>query len=201
MAPKQEAKSPQVVDAPPATKDDSAFGISRRGFVQASSAVALTIAFATPGQSRMMPTAEAEEGSFDPSAWISIDMDGRVKFIVHRSEMGQGVRVALPMMLADELCVDLESVDIEQAVADTKYGNQNTDGSTSIRLNWDPLRKAGAAAREMLTAAAATKMGVPASECTVASGVVEHAASGQKTPYADVVADAAKLAEIGRAHV
>ncbi len=84
--------------------------------------------------------------------------------VAHRSEMGTGIRTALPMVAADELDVEWSKVRIEQAMGNKKYGDQNTDGSNSIRSFYDPLRMAGATAKAMLIAAAAAKWGVPASD-------------------------------------
>src|SRR5207244_218127 len=81
--------------------------------------------------------------------------DGKITVMVARSEMGQGVRTALPMILAEELEADWKQIEIEQAGASTLFGDQSTGGSASIKTTWDPMRKAGAAAREMLISAAA----------------------------------------------
>ena len=88
--------------------------------------------------------------------------------MVARSEMGQGVRTSLPMILAEELEADWKQITIEQAGASTLYGDQTTGGSASVRTTWDPMRKAGAAAREMLISAAALEWGVPRSACKAA---------------------------------
>ena len=91
-----------------------------------------------------------------------------VTIIAHRSEMGTGIKTALPMVAADELDVDCKNVRVEQAIGDEKYGSQDTDGSNSIRSFYEPLRIAGATARPMLERAAAAKWGVPAAECKAA---------------------------------
>ncbi len=113
--------------------------------------------------------------------------------VVARSEMGQGVRTALPMILAEELEADWKQIEIEQAGASTLFGDQTTGGSASIRTTWDPMRKAGAAAREMLISAAALTWGVPRSACTAESGHIKHAASNRTLNYGDLVAKAATL--------
>ena len=92
--------------------------------------------------------------------------------MVPRSEMGQGVRTSLPMILAEELEADWKQITIEQVGASTLYGDQTTGGSASVRTTWDPLRNAGAAAREMLIAAAALEWGVPRSACKAENGRV-----------------------------
>ena len=107
--------------------------------------------------------------------------------------MGTGIRTALPMVLADELDVDWNRVRIEQAIGDRKYGDQNTDGSTSIRSFYEAMRQSGATARLMLERAAAAKWRVPASECVARNEQVAHAASGRKASYGELVSLAAKL--------
>jgi isoquinoline 1-oxidoreductase beta subunit len=108
--------------------------------------------------------------------------------------MGQGVRTALPMILAEELEADWKQIEIEQAGASTLFGDQTTGGSASIRTTWDPMRKAGATAREMLISAAALTWAVPRSSCTAESGHVKHAASNRQfESYGDLVAKAATL--------
>ena len=109
---------------------------------------------------------------FSPSVFLKIDSDGVVTIIVHRSEMGQGVKTALPMLVAEELEVDWDKIVIEQADADTKYGSQTTGGSTSIRRSWEPLRIAGATARIMLITAAANVWKVFSDNCYAEKGFV-----------------------------
>ena len=117
---------------------------------------------------------------FSPNAYLRITPDNKVTIVVARSEMGQGVRTALPMILAEELEADWKQIEIEQAGASTLYGDQTTGGSASIRTTWDPMRKAGAAAREMLISAAALTWNVPRSTCTAESSQVKHAATNAK---------------------
>src|SRR5207247_9294837 len=102
--------------------------------------------------------------TLNPNLFVSIDTTGAVTIIAHRSEMGQGVRTSVPMILADELEADWSRVKIEQAVGDKKYGNQYTDGSRSISDNYHTMRQFGAVARTMLEQAAAKKWGVYAAE-------------------------------------
>uniref|UniRef100_A0A7V3E647 Xanthine dehydrogenase family protein molybdopterin-binding subunit n=1 Tax=Ignavibacterium album TaxID=591197 RepID=A0A7V3E647_9BACT len=130
---------------------------------------------------------------FSPCVYLKIDSNGVVTVIVHRSEMGQGVKTALPMLIAEELEVDWENIVIEQADADTKYGSQSTGGSTSVRRNWEPLRVAGATAREMLILAAANKWKVNTSECFAENGFVINKKTNKKFSYGELVEDASKL--------
>src|SRR6476660_8597215 len=113
--------------------------------------------------------------------------------VVARSEMGQGVRTALPMILAEELEADWKQIEVEQAGASTLYGDQTTGGSASIRTTWDPMRKAGAVAREMLISAAALTWGVPRSTCTAESSHVKHAATNRSLSYGELVGKASTL--------
>src|ERR671935_231034 len=103
--------------------------------------------------------------TLNPNLFVSIDTNGLVTIIAHRVEMGQGVRTSVPMILADELEADWSRVVVEQAVGDKKYGNQYTDGSRSIRHNFDRMRQFGAVARTMLEQAAAKKWDVYSAEC------------------------------------
>src|SRR5260370_38015927 len=102
---------------------------------------------------------KSKEG-FSPNAYLRVTPDNKITIVVARSEMGQGVRTALPMILAEELEADWKQIEIEQAGASTLYGDQTTGGSASVRTTWDPMRRAGAAARGMLISGAALSGGV-----------------------------------------
>lgn len=136
--------------------------------------------------------ADAAKAAWNPSVYLGIETDGTVIIVTHRSEMGTGIRSVLPTVLADELEADWKRVKIEQALGDAKYGNQNTDGSCSIRDFYDAMRQAGASARMMLVQAAAAKWGVPAAECKAQNHQIVHT-SGKKLGYGELAADAAKL--------
>jgi isoquinoline 1-oxidoreductase subunit beta len=165
--------------------------ISRRQFLVggAAAGAGLVIAF-NLSRHGLHPGGKTE---FAPNAYLHIAPDGKVTVVVARSEMGQGVRTALPMILADELDADWADIAIEQAGASTLFGDQTTGGSASVRTTWDPMRQAGAAAREMLVAAAAAKWGVAAADCTTDKGFVRHAASNHRASYGDLVERAARL--------
>ncbi|HEY1422891.1 MAG TPA: molybdopterin cofactor-binding domain-containing protein [Candidatus Acidoferrum sp.] len=135
----------------------------------------------------------ALKGPLSPSVYLAIDTDGTVYAIAHRSEMGSGSRTALPRIIADELDADWARVKIVQATGDEKYGDQDTDGSHSVRGSFDTLRETGASARLMLVRAAAQQWGVPEGECTTGVHEVLHAKSGKKIGYASLVTAAAKL--------
>ena len=163
--------------------------LSRREFVAAGVAAGtgLVIGFYLPHGSG------SQKESFSPNAYLRIAPDSKVTIVVARSEMGQGVRTALPMILAEELEADWKHIEIEQAGASTLFGDQTTGGSASIRTTWDPMRKAGAAAREMLISAAALTWGVPRSACTAESSHIKHAATNRSLSYGELVAKAATL--------
>jgi len=135
----------------------------------------------------------AAKAPLQPNVYLAIDTDGTAYIVAHRSEMGSGSRTALPRIVADELDADWSRVKLVQATGDDKYGDQDTDGSHSVRSFFDTLREAGATARFMLVAAAAAKWGVPASECTTSPHTVVHQASGRKLGYGELAAAAAKL--------
>ena len=124
--------------------------------------------------------------------YLAIDTDGTAYIIAHRSEMGNGVRTALPRIVADELDADWARVKVVQATGDEKYGDQDTDGSHSVVTFFVPLREAGATARMMLVRAAAEQWKVPAEECSTELHTVVHRKSGKKAGYGTLVAAAAK---------
>lgn len=169
--------------------------VGRRQFLQVSAlagtGLVLGVGVAWPGESTA-----AIEGVFKPNAWIVVHPDERVSLVCHRNEMGQDVHTSLTMLLAEELAVDPLRVTVEEAPADPVYinrlmGSQITGGSTSMRDAWDPLRKAGATAREMLVSAAAARWRVPAAQCRAELGHVLH--RGKKLSYGTLAAEAARL--------
>lgn len=125
--------------------------------------------------------------SFAPNAWVRIDADNTVTIWVARSEMGQGVLTALAMLIAEELDVDWTKVRVEQALAGERYGDQKTDGSSSISDSFYPLRGAGAVARAFFLTAAAQNWGVSPSTCRTEKGMVLHLPSGKSSPYGDLI--------------
>jgi len=141
---------------------------------------------------------EEPSEAFAPSAWLQITPDNRVTVMVNKSEMGQGVYTALPMILAEELEADWEQVQFKPAPArdafkDPVWGSQSTGGSTSVRHMFPALRKAGAAAREMLVHAAAAIWQVPAEECRASLGSVTHRPSGQRLTFGELCLKAATV--------
>lgn len=184
--------------------------ISRRGFLTASATAGggLLLGFELLGCSKRSRSIEpagatgaatgtgpAPAQGAQLNAWIEIAPDDTVTFLVHESEMGQGVLTSFAMILGEELRPDWKKgIKAEHAPADAeKYGEQVTGGSSSVRGNFDRLRAAGAGAREMLVAAAAKRFGVAAKECAAEAGVVTCARTGQKARYGELAAEAAAL--------
>jgi isoquinoline 1-oxidoreductase subunit beta len=142
------------------------------------------------------PSSEQTERAargLNPNVFVHVASDGQVTIVCHRSEMGQGIRSSLPVLIADELGADMARVRIVQADGDKIYGDQNTDGSNSIRGLYEDMRRMGATARTMLVAAAATRWRVPASECTARDHSVVHTGSKRSLPFGELVEAAAKL--------
>ncbi|CDF97125.1 MULTISPECIES: xanthine dehydrogenase family protein molybdopterin-binding subunit [unclassified Pseudomonas] len=175
--------------------------LSRRGFLKGASATGALVLAASWG----LPDAFAEEKKFgaegmphgavdDPKVYVSIAADGSVTVICNRSEMGQGVRTSLSMVVADELDADWALVKVQQAPADeARFGNQDTDGSRSMRHWYEPMRRCGAAARTMLEQAAAAQWNVPVGECHAQLHNVVHQPSGRKLGYGALAAAASAL--------
>ena len=131
---------------------------------------------------------------YDPHIFVSIAPDGTVTIVTHRSEMGTGSRTSLPMVVADEMEADWSRVKIVQAPGnEEKYGNQDTDGSRSIRHFIQPMRACGAAVRQMLEQAAAITWGVSNTECRAQNHKVVHVPSGKSLGYGELAAAAAAL--------
>lgn len=174
--------------------------VKRRSFLQGLATTGIVIAIG-PNSVRRLDALSAEGAAIlaaadplEPSVYLSIADTGIVTVINHRSEMGQGARTTLVMALADELEADWKMVRVEQAIGDKKYGDQNTDGSSSIRDGvFEKFRQAGAVGRALLEQSAAAEWSVPASEVTARNGAVVHTKSNRTLPFGRLVARARTL--------
>src|SRR5688572_2897264 len=174
--------------------------LSRRNFIRLSgmTGAALTIGYAMPAlaneAAEIFTAQKAFEEGIELTAWISIDKAGKVNILNHRSEMGQGSFQAVPQMIAEELEVSLDNINIEFAPGHpTKYGSQVTGGSSTVRGAYKTLLQTGATAREMLIEAAAKKWNVNKNDCYAENGFVIHKPTGKKFGYGELVEDASKL--------
>lgn len=166
--------------------------MGRRTFLEIAAGTGLWLA-ASPARVAAAEPGAAPPGDFQPSAWLNVDPKGAVTIWLGRSEMGQGTYTGMAVLVAEELEADWKDVRVVQADANAKYGRMSTGGSSSVRQSWEPLRKAGAAAREMLVAAAAARWGVDPGSCRAEKGSVVHGASGRRATFGELAASAAKL--------
>jgi len=173
--------------------------VSRRGFLKGlAGAGALVLgAYYVPKVLRHDEAAsgrtDVDRATLHPNAFVGIDTDGTVYIVAHRSEMGTVIRTTLPMVVADELDADWKKLKIDQAIGDRRYGDQNTDGSHSVRSFFDVMRQAGATARFMLILAAAQKWEVPPTECQTDLHVVVHPQTGRRLGYGELASAASQL--------
>jgi isoquinoline 1-oxidoreductase beta subunit len=167
-------------------------GVSRRGFLGTMFSAGALVLSAPLLSTDLLAAGTVDGASFHPSVYLGIEPDGTVIILTHRSEMGTGIRTALPSVAADELDAMWTRVKIQQGIGDKKYGSQNTDGSCSIRDFYEAFRDAGATARYMLEQAAAKQWGVDASECRARNHEVVHAKSNRKMDYGQAAVLAAK---------
>ncbi|RKO70198.1 xanthine dehydrogenase family protein molybdopterin-binding subunit [Sphingobacterium puteale] len=184
LAPFQKRKTDQV--------DSEIFSVSRRDFLKASGlltgGLVLGVSFFSCDDKGKKVATVA------PNVYLTIGSDNKVTIVAHRSEMGQGIRTSLPLVIADELGADWAKVEIIQAEGDEKkYGNQNTDGSFSVRMFYKPLREAGAIARLLLLRAAAKEWNVDVDQLDTKNGQVIQRESGKKKDFGDLVETAKTL--------
>jgi isoquinoline 1-oxidoreductase subunit beta len=162
--------------------------VSRRAALKGAVASGLVLGLQI-GSARVARSQE-RRWPFEPNVFVSIDETGLVTITAHRSEMGTGIRTDLPLIVADELDADWSRVKVVQAQGDARYGDQNTDGSRSTWQFYQAMRVAGATARQMLEAAAAATWHVPLAECRAENGEVQHAASGRRLSFGELVSAA-----------
>ena len=177
--------------------------VSRRGFLGTGAALVLAVGLPRRGRAQDDEPQFGRDGmpngwTDDPNVFVAVAEDGIVTVTVHRSEMGQGVRTSIAMVVADELGADWDRVRVAQAPGhEERYGNQDTDGSRSIRHFFVPMRRAGAAARAMLEQAAAAEWGVDPSEVRAGVHEVSHAGSGRSLGYGALAVAARDMAVPG----
>jgi isoquinoline 1-oxidoreductase beta subunit len=173
--------------------------VSRRRFLKGAfgtGALILAVRYVPPVLAQVQSAegrSEADRATLHPNIFVGIQPDGTVYIVAHRSEMGTVIRTSLPLVLADELDADWKRVKIDQAIGDKRYGDQNTDGSHSIRSFYDTMRECGATARWMLIQAAAVQWNVSASECSTELHTVVHKATGRHAGYGELAAAAARV--------
>ena len=182
------------------TRSPSANGLSRRSFLQAGAAAGggLMLSLSLPFASGDAEAADAE--GFAPNAFIRIEGDGQIVLTMPYVEMGQGTYTSIPMLIAEELEVDLKQVRLEHAPPNEKlYGNpllgglQATGNSNAVRAAWEPLRQAGAIARTMLVSVAAKRWNVDPASCNAQGGEVLHQATARSIKYGELAAEAARM--------
>src|SRR5258706_14396968 len=169
--------------------------LNHREFLKTGAAggAALIIAFHVPGPAYAAAEDQEKKPANPLNAWVRITPDNRVTLILGKSEMGQGAMTALPMILAEELYLDWKQVSVEQAPTDPKIYDHGTGGSGSVAGSWLPLRRAGAAARELLITAAAAHWDVSRDTCKAQNGGVLHCDRKPFLTYGELVEDASKL--------
>src|SRR5437763_1558479 len=176
--------------------------ISRRNFLTAGAAAGGGLLLGWHHEARprvLVAAAKGTPSAFAPNAFIRIGRDGRVTLIMCQVKMGQGTYTSMPMLLAEELEVGLDQVELEHAPPDDKlyanplFGDQETGASTSVRAFYEPLRRAGATARSMLVAAAAQTWDVQPASCRAKPGVVTHGPTGRTPTYGALAEKAANL--------
>ena len=179
------------------SSDSSARVVDRRAFIKVSALAGGGLLVGTylklGPASALAEMVPASAGNFAPNAFISIAPSGAISIIAPNSEMGQGIKTGLPMIVAEELDVPWQQVTVVQGDLNSAYGRQFSVGSQSTVGNFAPLRRAGATARAMLIEAAAATWAVPAAECTTDKGAVLHAASKRRATYGELATKAATL--------
>jgi isoquinoline 1-oxidoreductase subunit beta len=167
--------------------------VSRRNFLRVSMIAGggMLVGFSALSNSETGENTEAT--AFSPNAYIKISPEGKITLMSPNPEIGQGVKTSLVMLIAEEMNVDWQTIDVEIAPLDAKYGSQTTGGSGAIRNRYAPLRQAGATAKAMLIAAAADTWNVSVTDCYAEKGFVIHKSSGKKLSYGELATKAAGM--------
>lgn len=183
------------MNAFPTKRNRAVTKVSRRSFLAAASASSLVLMgrVGVAQEAGLADPSKTDVDTFAPDFFVAIGPDGQVTCLAHRSEMGTGIRTGLPRVIADELEADWNRVIIQQAIGDKRLGDQNTDGSNSIRFFFKRMRVAGATARTMLERAAAKQWGVDASECYTENHRVKHRGSDRSADFGELVSIAKDL--------
>lgn len=167
--------------------------VSRRNFLRVSMIAGGGMLVGFSALSNSETGDNTETTPFSPNAYIKISPDGKITLMSPNPEIGQGVKTSLVMLIAEEMNVDWQTIDVEIAPLDAKYGSQTTGGSGAIRSRYAPLRQAGATAKAMLIAAAADTWNVPVTDCYAEKGFVIHKSSGKKLSYGELATKAAGM--------
>ncbi|MBA4054359.1 MAG: hypothetical protein C0490_06585, partial [Marivirga sp.] len=172
-----------------------ASGLNRRDFLKLSgmAGTGLILGIGLLDSKIANASALPADASFEPSIFLKIGSDGRITIFAKNPEIGQGIKTSLPQIIAEELEVRWDQVEVQQGDLDDRFGDQFAGGSTGIKTNFDALRKAGAAAREMLIEAGARKWRVSLDQCYAKEGFVHKKNSQEKLSYGELAADASKL--------
>jgi isoquinoline 1-oxidoreductase beta subunit len=179
-----------------AQRREEALHLTRRGFIKltgvAGGGFVLALSLGPAAQEALAQSAPAADASLNP--YVQIRADGKVVLFAKNPDVGQGVKTSLPLIVAEELDADWSKVEVQQSIISAElYGLQLAGGSTSIPMNFDTLRRAGATARAMLVAAAAKNWNVPAAELSTEKSVVRHAKTGRSATYGELAAVAATM--------
>ena len=166
---------------------------SRRGFLKATSQTAFVLALGFSTDSKAKHLVNLNLLGFDINPYITINEDGKVTLFNPRPDMGQGTYQALPLLIAEELEIDLDQVEIQMTDGSAKFGSQTAEGSSSVNTRWIPLRTAGATVREMLVQAAANRWSLPTSDCYALKGRVYQKNGSTSLSYGELVEAASKL--------
>ncbi|MDP9098610.1 MAG: molybdopterin-dependent oxidoreductase [Verrucomicrobiota bacterium] len=165
---------------------------TRRTFLKTAALGGVSLVIGFDGR-RLCGAENKEAARFKPNGWVQIDPDGTVTLTIGKSEMGQGVRTSLAMILAEELEADWSRIKLVQASPSVVFSDLGTGGSDSVRAGWKTLRKAGAVAREMLAAVAAARWKVDRASCAASNGAIIHSPTNRRLDYGALVADATKV--------